>query len=62
MSALGEGYLAHLEAEIWEGCLRVTAWKVGLGVGEDAVPPLSPFPIIRHWAGPLCLRTVAQTF
>ena len=58
MSAFREGYLAQLEeAEIWEGFWRVTAWGVGLGVGEDTGPPLSPFPIIRHWVGPLSVSS-----
>ena len=63
MSAFREGYLAQLEeAEIWEGFWRVTAWGVGLGVGEDTGPPVS-FP--HHQAlgrPPLCLLTLAQTF
>lgn len=64
MSAQGEGYLAHSEeAEIWEGFRRVTAWGVGLGVGENAGPTSVSFP--HHQAlgrPPLCLFTRAQTF
>lgn len=55
--------MADLEEEVWEGFLRVRAWELqgGAGVGEDAVPPQSPFSITRQGARPpLCLLTPTQ--